>query len=194
MTRIALSIRHRCPALVLALLFAAVMPARAQTLTVTVGPSFPQGDMGERRTVGAHLAVSISPTVVRRGFLVRAEAGQIWHGTRGARNRALVPSGEREGLLSATSVMGYVLYSGAADPAIHLGMGLGAYQMRIRGNENPYGAVPGIGLVAGMTFGKRRVRGLVELQQQVIVSDFGNTEFSASTFVPVRFGASVNLR
>ena len=63
--------------------------------------------------------------------------------------------------------------------------------MNIPGHSNPYGTIAQVGWLLGAKIGTGRVRGLVEMQDQLIVSDYGNDEFEASRFVPVRVGVSV---
>ena len=66
--------------------------------------------------------------------------------------------------------------------------------MRISGHVNPYGTIIQVGLLLGATVGSGRIRGLVELQDQLILSDYGNSDFVASRFIPVRLGLSVRPR
>jgi hypothetical protein len=63
--------------------------------------------------------------------------------------------------------------------------------MKIPGHYNPYGMVPGVGMLFGARFGAGRLRGIVELQRHAILSDYGNDDFELSTFTPVRFGIAI---
>ncbi len=182
-------------ALSLAALLGAAVPitTRAQSITGSVAPAVPLGEFGERRSLGGQLAVTIAPTHSRRGFTTRAEISQSWFLTRDWYARS--PNGAGEGTVSATGLLGYLLYTGApARASLHGGFGLGAYALRIHGRANPFPWVPGIGFVAGVKLGEGRVRGLIELHHQIIVTDYGNTLYTVSAFVPLRFGVTVQTR
>ncbi len=158
----------------------------AQSVTFSGGPALPQGTMGERRAIGSQLGLGVGPAHERRGFTFRIDASYARFPTRGSYASSL-PS--PEGSLSVKSALGYLLYATSPGrPAWHGGVGAGVYDMNIPGRRNPYGKVVGAGLLVGAKFGTGRVRGLIELQQQVILSDYGTTEFSPSIFVPLRFG------
>ena len=182
-------------ALSLAVFLQAAVPiaARAQSITISAAPAIPLGEFGDRRSLGGQLSLAIAPTHTRRGFATRAEISQAWFPTRDWYAGSL--DGQNEGVVFATGILGYVLYTAAPGRAsFHGGLGLGAFALRIQGRTNPFPWVPGIGVVAGVKLGEGRVRGLIELHDQVIVSDYGNTLYAVSAFVPVRFGVTVQTR
>lgn len=163
---------------------------RGQAVLVTAGPTVPTDAMAERRRVGGQFALAMGPVLRRGGLTWRAEiargwfAAQPWGGT--------LAGTPREGTLAISSALAYALFASAPGPlGLHAGIGTGVYRQSIPRRRNPYGLSPGVGLVAGMTFGRGRVRGLAELQWQGILSDFGVGDFAAPTFVPVRVGVVV---
>ena len=181
-------------ALSLALTLLAVVPerARSQAITISVAPAIPQAEFGERRSLGGQIALAVSPVHLWSGFSVRGEIAQSWFPTRSSRNRLL--AGRSEGTVSVTGALAYLIYSDVPRRAsLYGGFGLGGYVLQIEGDRDSYGLVPGIGLVGGLRIGEGRVRGIIELQQQVVLSDYGNSEMIPSTFMPVRLGVSVQL-
>lgn len=162
----------------------------AQSWSVAAGPSVPQGPMGERRAVGGQVALSFGSEHRRRGFRYRVELTRGWFPIRSDYAKRLPPPGE--GTLTMGSGMAYLLYGGAPGPLVlHGGVGAGAYEIQIPNRRNPYGLVGGIGVLMGATLGSGRLRGLVEIQQQVVLSDYGNGDYSAGTFAPFRVGIVV---
>lgn len=160
--------------------------AQAQSLVLTGGPSFPQDGMNARRTIGGQISLAVGPSHTRRGFTYRAEVSKGWFPTRSSYARTLP---FEEGTLTVGSAHAYVLYTGAPGPmSWHVGLGAGVYDMDIPGRPNPYGFMAGVGVLAGVKLGTGRVRGLVELQQQVVLSDYGTENYAPSMFVPLRFG------
>ena len=145
--------------------------------------------MRARRTIGGQISLALGPSHQRRGFTYRAEVSKGWFPTRSSYAQ-LLPYEERT--LAVGSALAYVLYTGAPGPVSwHVGLGAGVYDMDIPGNPNPNGFVPGVGVLAGVKLGTGRVRGLIELQQQAILSDYGTENYASSTFVPLRFGVVI---
>lgn len=170
----------------------AIVPggADAQEWSLSVGPSFPQGAMGERRAVGGHVALGIGSEHTRRGFQYRVELNYGGFPTR-ASTTEFIP-GEGDGALTVAGGLVYLLYTGAPGPvAFHAGIGAGAYALSIPNHQNPYGLVPGVAGVIGARIGTGRIRGLIELQPQGILSDYGNADAVTSEFVPLRIGVVI---
>ena len=175
--------------LLLTALLALPTLAQAQSLVLTGGPSFPQDGMGARRTIGGQISLALGPSHTRRGFTYRGEVTKGWFPTRSSYAQTL---SYEEGTLTVGSALAYLLYTGAPGPmSWHVGVGAGAYDMDIPGHPNPYGFVAGVGVLAGVKLGTGRVRGLIELQQQAILSDYGTESYTSSTFVPLRFGVVI---
>ena len=175
--------------LLLTALIALPAIAQGQSLVITAGPSFPQAEMGARRTVGGQVSLALGPSHQRRGFTYRGELSKGWFPTRSSYAQTLP---YEEGTLTVGSALAYLLYTSAPGPmSWHVGLGAGLYDMDIPSHPNPYGFVAGVGVLAGVKLGTGRVRGLIELQQQAILSDYGTTEYRASTFVPLRFGVVI---
>jgi hypothetical protein len=171
------------------LLVALAVAACAPALTVAGGPSVPQEQMRERRKVGQQIAVALSAKRERPGFDYRIELTHSRFAIQRGYAQRLLDVNAAEGPLTMNGAMAYVLYGSTPGPlALHVGIGVGGYDAKIPGRPNPYGVVAGLGAVAGATIGAGRVRGLVELQQQAVLSDYGNSDFVFSTFVPVRLG------
>jgi hypothetical protein len=63
--------------------------------------------------------------------------------------------------------------------------------MKIPGHYDPYGISAGAGMLLGARVGTGRLRGLVELQRHLILSDYGNGDSEYSAFTPVRFGIAM---
>ena len=185
----------RALALGLALLAVAPDRARAQSITISAAPSAPVGEFGERRSLGGQIAVALSPVHRWRGLSPRVEIAQSWFPTRSSRNRFLLLHDRRpEGTVSVTGAFAYLLYADVPRRAsLYGGLGIGGYILQIEGDRDSYGLVPGIGFVGGLRFGEGRVRGMIELQPQVVVSDYGSSWMMPSAFIPVRFGVSVHL-
>lgn len=177
---------------VLMLALAAILPATAtaQALTVSAGPSLPQGEMARRRTVGAQAALAIGSEQHTRDFQYRIELSYARFAV--SRSYAATPAGRDDGPLSIVGGMFYLLYTAAPSRiSLHGGLGAGVYDLSIPGRPDPYGRVGGIGLLFGAKLGRERVRGLVEIQQQLVLSDYGNGDFNFVSFVPLRFGVIV---
>ena len=175
--------------LLLTALLALPSIAQGQSLVLTAGPSFPQDGMSARRTIGGQISLAVGPSHSRRGFSYRGELSKGWFPTRSSYAGTLP---FEEGTLTVGSALAYVLYTGAPGPmSWHVGLGAGVYEMVIPGNPNPYGYVPGGGVLVGVKLGTGRVRGLIELQQQAILSDYGTENYASSMFVPLRFGVVI---
>ena len=144
--------------------------------------------MGDRRAIGQQIALSIAPSYRTRGRTVRAEVAQTWFARRESHSQP-------EETLSVTSLQVFLMYTAGPRPVSpYIGLGAGVCGMRISGHVNPYGTIIQVGLLLGATIGSGRIRGLVELQDQLILSDYGNSDFVASRFIPVRLGLSVRPR
>ena len=183
----------RAVILMLVLGHAASARAGAQLVTVAAGAAIPRSHMSERRALGEQISLGIAPSYRTSGRTVRAELTQSWFRPRGSYARS--EFGRLEGTLSITSALGYLIFTAGPDAVSpHVGFGLGVCRMNIPGNPNPYGTIPQVGWLVGATIGEGRVRGLIEVHDQLILSDYGNDEFEGSRFIPVRLGVSMKVR
>ena len=163
--------------------------AAGQALIVSGGPSIPKGPMALRRAVGSEVAIALGSEHHRRGFQFRVEFTRARFPTRFS---AAETSSLDQGPLTINAGLAYLLYSSAPNVvSIHGGIAAGSYDMKIPGHYNPYGMVPGVGMLFGARFGAGRLRGLLEFQRHAILSDYGNDDFEWSTFTPVRFGFAI---
>lgn len=67
-------------------------------------------------------------------------------------------------------------------------IGAGAYSMEIPGNPNPYGIVASVNAGVGVQFPLGPIRAFIELQSRLILSDYGNSDFETSTYLPLSAG------
>lgn len=165
-------------------------PLNAQTFEVGVsaGPAFPTGHLGYRRDLGYHAALSLGVGTTTSGWGFRGDLGVS--AFPGGEIRA-TNTEERYRDLRNISLLGSVVYGFSGNerfrPYVLLGGGM--YRMSITGRPNPYGWVPSVHAGAGIRVPVGGWTLTVEIQPQLILSDYGNRNFQPSSYVPLLLGA-----
>jgi len=178
-------------AVLLALLLSAaevgIAAAQTSELGLAAGPAIPSGSAARERSVGPAVSVTTGVAtsrwvLVRLNFIAAQLQGEAHpEGTPTFSNYGHL----RVGGLFLQAVIGP--RRGAVQP--YAVVGFGPYWMKnMSGVQNPYGMVWGATVGAGMAWAPGRIQPFAELRYDLIASDFGAEEWSATTYVPIQVG------
>lgn len=163
---------------VLLLLCAAAMPAAAQRgalLGLNAGAAVPSGSMADLRGTGWHLSGTLEsplagPLRLRADAIYEAFPGRL---------------GDDLDIVGARAA---AVYEVPSEPRLYALLGAGGYRLHVSGERNPYGITPGLHAGAGLRIPTPAADLVVEAGAAVMLTDYGNQDFIASTYFPLTIG------